>query len=92
MLHADDLWKMRCAVGYVSAGRCDRNPVVMVLDGGRENPLCEKHAIAYLVGKAKACKPAKAPRQKRAAKVETILADLRELAPSPRPSITIWAA
>lgn len=79
--------------GYCQS--CNRRAVTILycVNGKTCNiPLCEVHASKYLVAAAKACKPAKAPRQKRTAKVETVLADLRELTPSPRPSITIWAA
>jgi len=90
MLHIDDVAKMSCSIGG-----CTRSPVLVSLDRG-EMPLCAKHASAYLVAKARACK-AQVKREKaatKAAKVrepkpETVLRELRTLA---HPTITIWAA
>jgi hypothetical protein len=65
---AQELWDMTCTVGVGLGweGRCRRHPVVMVLDFAEPMPLCEKHAIAYLVGKCKAIKA----REKQAKKLK----------------------
>ena len=60
-----------CRIGYHSAGFCLRDAVTIVYEpaGAKEGvPMCLKHASAYLCAKAKACRPPKPTRQKRAVK------------------------